>query len=264
MANGKMSSPAASLSPVSDGGSSPAILTPSRRVKAILAQFDDSDSEDEAAHPKNVRPTEHLSPVRSAGGLLASARSGSERRSLDEDDEEDILPNAPRGHLAARLQARKTEDGDSDSEAGGGGSTYDRIKNQMQSLEAKTGDTSEVTNALEQLSSEDELAETFPRRKFLKRKSKSTANNLQHVTPSKSPSPLFFPSPSAAKKYDDSPHSDSHSEMDELTTNKSRFLELVEKHRKQRLAQEAADIAKRAARIDQLKSAGGVDAHIDK
>jgi mediator of replication checkpoint protein 1 len=260
MANGKMSSPAASLSPVSDGGSSPAILTPSRRVKAILAQFDDSDSEDEAAHPKNVRPTEHLSPVQSAGGLLASTRSGSERRSLDEDDEEDILPNAPRGHLAARLQARKTEDGDSDSEAGGGGSAYDRIKNQMQSLEAKTGDTSEVTNALEQLSSEDELAETFPRRKFLKRKSRSTADDLQHVTPSKSPSPLFFPSPSAAKKYDDSPHSDSHSEMDELTvnplTNKSRFLELVEKHRKQRLAQEAADIAKRAARIEQLKSAG--------
>ena len=121
------------------------------------------------------------------------------RKIEDEDDEEDVLPNAPRGRLAARLQAQNTEDGDSDSEAGGGGSAYDRIKNQMQSLEAKTGDTSEVTNALEQLSSEDELAETFPRRKFLKRKSKSTANNLQHVTPSKSPSPLFFPSASAAK-----------------------------------------------------------------
>lgn len=260
MANEKMSSPAASLSPVLDGGSSPAILTPGRRVKAILAQFDDSDSEDEAAHPKNVRPTEHLSPVRPAGGLLASARSGSERRSRDEDDEEDILPNAPRGRLAARLQARKMEDGDSDSEAGGGGSAYDRIKNQMQTLEAKTGDTGEVTNAPEQLSSEDELAEAFPRRRFLKRKSRSTVGDLQHVVPSRSPSPLFFPSPSTAKKYEDSSQSDSHSEMDDLTVNpltanKSRFLELVEKHRKQRLAQEAADIAKRAARIEQLKSA---------
>src|SRR5437588_756335 len=110
MANERMSSPAASLSPISDGGSSPAILTPSRRVKAILAEFDDSDSEIEAAHPKIVHPTEHLSPARPAGGLLASARSSSERRSRNEDDEEDILPNAPRGRLAARLQARKAED----------------------------------------------------------------------------------------------------------------------------------------------------------
>jgi mediator of replication checkpoint protein 1 len=260
MANEKMSSSAASLSPVLDGGSSPAILTPSRRVKAILAQFDDSDSEDEAVRPKNIRPTEHLSPVRPAGGLLASARSGSERRSRDEDDNEDILPNAPRGRLAARLQAQNTEDVDSDSEAGGGGSAYDRIKSQMQSLEAKTGDTSEVTNAPELLSSEDELAETFPRRRFLKRKSRSAADDLQHVAPSRSPSPLFFPSPSAAKKYEDGSRSASHSDMDDLTgnpltTNKSRFLELVEKHRKHRLAQEAADIAKRAARVEQLKSA---------
>lgn len=262
MANEKMSSSAASLSPVLDGGSSPAILTPSRRVKAILAQFDDSDSENEAVHPKNIRPTEHLSPVRPASSLLASARSGSERRSRDEDEDEDILPNAPRGRLAARLQAQNTEDSDSDSEAGGGGSAYDRIKSQMQSLEAKTGDTSEVTNAPEQLSSEDELAETFPRRRFLKRKSRSATDDLQHVAPSRSPSPLFFPSPSAAKKYEDWPRPASRSDMDgltvnPLTTNKSRFLELVEKHRKHRLAQEAADIVKRAARVEQLKSASG-------
>jgi len=260
MANEKMLSSAASPSPVLDGGSSPVILTPSRRVKAILAQFDDSDSENEAVHPKNIRPTEHLSPVRPASGLLASARSGSKRRSRDEDEDEDILPNAPRGRLAARLQAQNTEDSDSDSEADGGGGAYDRIKSQMQSLEAKTGDISEVTNAPEQLSSEDELAETFPRRRFLKRKSRSAADDLQRVAPSKSPSPLFFPSPSAAKKYEDSPRSASHSDMDDfpvnpLTTNKSRFLELVEKHRKHRLAQEAADIAKRAARVEQLKSA---------
>jgi mediator of replication checkpoint protein 1 len=260
MANERMSPSAASLSPVLDGGSSPAILTPSRRVKAILAQFDDSDSENEAVHPKNIRPTEHLSPVRPAGGLLASARSGFERRSRDEDEDDNILPNAPRGRLAARLQAQNTEDSDSESEAGGGGSAYDRIKSQMQSLEAKTGDTSEVTNAPEQLSSEDELAETFPRNRFLKRKSRSAADDLQHVAPSRSPSPLFFPSPSATKKYEDWPRSASHSDMDDftvnpLTTNKSRFLELVEKHRKHRLAQEAVDIVKRAARVGQLKSA---------
>src|SRR2546421_6887303 len=146
MTSEKMSSSAASLSPVLDGGSSPAMLTPSRRVKAILAQFDDSDSENEAVHPKSIRPIEHLSPVRPAGGLLASAPSGSERRSRDEDEDEDTLPNAPRGRLAARLQAQNMEDSNSDSEAGGGGSAYDRIKSEIQSLEAKTGDARAVTN----------------------------------------------------------------------------------------------------------------------
>jgi mediator of replication checkpoint protein 1 len=253
-----MSSPAASPFPVSNGGSSPAILTPSRRVKALLAQFDDSDSGDEALRPKLKPAFEIDASGQQVSGVSTVQRSQSESDET-EDEDEDVLPTAPRGRLAARLQAQNVGDNDSHSDTGSGGNAYNRIKSQMQGLDAKPADPPNATNASGQSSSEDELARVATKRRLLKRKSSPVIEDPQRVASSRSLPPLFFPSPPAAKRRAPSPQSEEHSDLDDLpanplTSNNSRFLELVEKHRKQRLAQEAADIVKRAARVKQLQS----------
>ena len=254
-----MSLPAPTSSPMSAGGSSPAILTPGRRVKALLAQFDDSDSEDELVFPREKVAANPTLPVQQAAALSAFIQSDSENGGGDEDEDEDSLPIAPRGRLAARLQAKTTEESDSDSDTSGRGRAYDRIKNQMQSLEAKAADAAIPTNVMQRSSSEDEFAGAGLKRRLLKRKIHPVVEGPQGVASPRSPSPLFFPSSSVRKAPAKSIGSEEDSGLHELpvnplTSNNSRFLELVEKHRKQRLAQEAADIVKRAARVEQLQS----------
>lgn len=254
-----MLSPVASPSPASSGCTSPAILTPSRRVKALLAQFDDSDNE--APHGGKNSRAEIDASVQQTSGVVSSQLSQSQRSDENEDEDEAILPAAPRGRLAARLQARNEGGDQIDPDAGGGSSAYNRIKSQIRKLETKPADSAAATSATVQSSSEDELAGTVAKRRLLKRKSSPFVENPQHVASSRSQSPLFFPSPSAAKSPTRSTRSDEQSDLDDLpanplTSNNSRFLELVEKHRKQRLAQEAADIAKRATSVEQLQSLG--------
>ena len=254
-----MSSPAATSSSVSVGGSSPPILTPSRRVKALLAQFDDSDSENEAVPSREKAAADVLAPEQQAPGLPTSQRSDSQKSGGDEDEDDDSLPIAPRGRLAARLQSQTTGENDPDSDTGGGGSAYERIKSQMQRLQARAAGSARPTNATKQPSSEDELVRTVTKRRSVKPKSSPILADPENIGLSRSPSYFFFPSPSAAKAPAESPPSDENSDLADLpanplTSNNSRFLELVEKHRKQRLAQEAADIAKRAARVEQLQS----------
>jgi mediator of replication checkpoint protein 1 len=254
-----MSSPAASPSRFSNGGNSDTILTPSRRVKALLAQFDDSDSEDETLHPK-IKPTAGIgASAQQVHDLHSSPRLHSDKGNESEDADEAILPSAPRGRLAARLQAQRAEDDDSDSGAAGGGSAYQRVRSQIQRRAANPENSATAMNRTYRSSGEDELSKSDPRRRPLKRKSSPVVEDSHRVASSRSPSPLFFPSPSAPKSPAKSTHPGEQSDLDDLpsnplTSNNSRFLELVEKHRKQRLAQEAADIVKRATRVEQLQS----------
>ena len=256
-----ISSPMADSSPVSAGRTSPAVLTPGRRVKELLAQFDDTDSETEVVDPRRKTAADTTLPEKIASDLSAREQLGSEESGgyEDEDEAEDSLPIAPRGRLTSRLQPRIADEDNSDSGSNGGGSAYDRIRSQMQRLQTKAAHTHKPTNTTELSSSEDELIRIGLKRRLLKRKSSPVIEDQHQVASPKSPSPLFFPSPSAAKRPSKSPQPDEHSDLDELpanplTSNNSRFLELVDKHRKQRLAQEAADIVKRAARVEQLRS----------
>ncbi|KAF3479927.1 uncharacterized protein GIQ15_06903 [Arthroderma uncinatum] len=78
-------------SPVHNG-SSPAIMTPGRKIKAMLAAFD-SDSESDRSIPKpSARPT-----------TQRHARMDDDDDS--EEDRDEDLPVAPRGRLAARMHA---------------------------------------------------------------------------------------------------------------------------------------------------------------
>ncbi|KIW87306.1 uncharacterized protein Z519_11942 [Cladophialophora bantiana CBS 173.52] len=195
------SSPSAAGSPTSATSN---ILTPTRKVRALLAQFDDSDS-------YTATPTR---PQQVDKNPVAQSASRAEKDKLenpsDDSDDDDIL--APR-----RPQSAK--DINSDPAAPPQHSYEHRNPQPSSHVELNKEDGDFVD------SEEDNI--------FAGRR---TSNTNPKGTPSRrSPSPLFFPSPKEQK---------------------SKFLALVEKHRKQRLEKEAEEAAKQAARVESLKSQG--------
>src|SRR5438045_3916090 len=134
-----MSSPAASPSLSSNADNSNPILTPSRRVKALLAQFDDSDSDNETFQPRPKLTTAIGTSAQQVDDPPSLRRVQSENSDESEDADEAIWPLAPRGRLAARLQTRNAGGDGSDSGAAGGGSAYERIKSQIQKPETEPG-----------------------------------------------------------------------------------------------------------------------------
>ncbi|KAI1959835.1 hypothetical protein LOZ58_004200 [Ophidiomyces ophidiicola] len=95
-----------------DADESPsAILTPGRKIKALLATFDSDSSEDD------VRPSRARNKLSAGLDLVHQAST-----SHDEENDDDALPSAPRGRLAARLYtesgASQPPKGDIDIEQG--------------------------------------------------------------------------------------------------------------------------------------------------
>lgn len=247
----------ASGSPRSEGS----ILTPGRKVKALLAQFDDSDSDQNSPNKIAKRGREDGETGVSEGdhvqfGREISAHSGRE----NEDSDDAVLPRGPKGRLAAQMQTTSANNKSVSSDDELGAKAYARIKQQIAEMSRSQVTGQESTKAG---SSDDELQQAAPRRRLVKKHRTTPSEDHISRQGSRSPSPLFFPSPSAERSQNvitrHSPRNDSDSE--ELPENPSkqsgsRFLALVEKHRKQRLAREAAEEAKRAARLEQLKKAG--------
>lgn len=249
-----------------------AILTPSRKVKALLAQFDNSDS-DQSSPEKSGQ-------IAGSGGWTSEPESSSApihtsirhvSRFDNQSSNEEVLPRVPRGRLAARMLPSSTNEHSEPS----GEASRAKAERQDENFGANDFTSSEdqipqisnqkmgAAEATETGSSEDDLQCAASRRRLLQKKSAST-DDLISCQMSRSPSPLFFPSPSAAGSAGNRPPrhtsqqiSDTEELLDDpLKRSGSKFLMLVEKHRKQRFAREAADEAKRTERLKQLKKAG--------
>ncbi|KIW28259.1 uncharacterized protein PV07_07938 [Cladophialophora immunda] len=193
------SSPSAAGSPSSVTSN---ILTPTRKVRALLAQFDDSESD--TATPTHGQQLRQVSTPHDAPG----ADKDKLENGLDDSDDDDI--SAPRRSLV-------TSDINSDPN-GHPQNGHERASPRpiiSPDLDQQDGDLDD--------SEEDEI--------FASRRPPNT--NPTGTPVPRSPSPLFFPSPKEQK---------------------SKFLALVEKHRKQRLEKEAEEAAKQAARAESLKS----------
>ena len=246
------SSTPASSQPSRDG-SALDVLTPVRKVLALLAQFDDSDS-DASIGPKHRRKALNASSERpqstSHTRVPHSPRSATSATAGDEDEED--LPVARRGRLAGRLDSPESEEQALPRSA----SADSRSKARAIPHGAPGRQGSQLRMPIE--SSEEELSRTAPTRRLLlksKRDPPSATVSSTHLPREASPT-----LPTAAPAGTASPISvNAHVELDAdnpppgpSADGKSKFLALVEKHRKQRLAKEAAEIAKRAARVDQL------------
>ncbi|KAK4946010.1 hypothetical protein LTR10_014812 [Elasticomyces elasticus] len=227
-----MSSPQRSPSPPGSPRSPASnVLTPSRKVQALLAQFDDSDS---GASVHGQRVTSVPEKVEAAENRSVRER-GASKAGQDDSEEEDDLPVGPRSKMAARLQGIITK------------SLPVKI--------AEAGSTSHPSPSGPLIDSDDdEVAEPGMRRKLLtKRKSSPGQDTARGSMPRRSSS-LTLPSPSALERGATSAPSDSEDGEGQNNKGKSKFLALVEKHRKQRLEKEAEEEAKRNARLEALNS----------
>ncbi|DAA73780.1 TPA_exp: Uncharacterized protein A8136_3983 [Trichophyton benhamiae CBS 112371] len=161
-------------------GSSPASMTPRRKIKAMLAAFDSDSEPDNATSKPFARPN----PDRPANEMDEDS----------EDDQEDQLPVAPRGRLAARMLA----------------SAYSKESTLPESKSITTSrDTSKDISSNKEMfgldsgpESEDDDVVAFGRKgRTTQARESRSPSHLRNDAPSRSPSPLFVPmeSPSPAK-----------------------------------------------------------------
>ncbi|KAK5099156.1 hypothetical protein LTR70_009971 [Exophiala xenobiotica] len=222
-------SPVSASSRASSPSSSPPALPTKRSVQALLDELSDSDS-DVVAQPKQTAPK----PVR-------------EQQHIDgliESSDDDVLVGA--GRLAARLAESPRNDTSSAS-----GKPRGRT---IQVSEAGGAVLSDG-NASVSEQDEDEPATFHPKRRLLlKRKRASnddgdivaspqlnqSASTPKPGTPTRSVSPSVQAQADLPKEQEDT-----------ASTGKSKFTLLVEKARKERLAREEAERAKKAARQTQ-------------
>ncbi|KIW61299.1 hypothetical protein PV05_01437 [Exophiala xenobiotica] len=211
------------------------VLTPSRKVQALLAQFDDSDADEPSPTPHGSRISTNVrfSGSRNAAGSQTGAQED------DDSEEEDDLPMAPQSKIAARLQGLSTT------------STSSK-RNDIPVPERSRPSSADV------LDDEGILQPGMRRRLLTKRKSSpveeaATARASRSASPSSASS---LPSPPSARPHFIPERSGSDDGEDQLNAGKSKFLALVAKHRTQRLEREAEEEAKRKSRHENLESLG--------
>lgn len=237
------------------------MLTPSRKIKSLLAQFDsDSDTTPKKIVAAGADQSTTLRPY-GEGSHRASSAFTSEVLE-NNDDDEDVLPRVPRGRLAARMQLQSSNSTAEDDVTNEDGSAYERLKKQMAEQKSPGAESVEATQN-QSASVEDDSEDGPsgpPRRRLLKRKIIPVDEHSPVSRRSRSFSPMFFPSPSARSQtiQEPVPASPSVAADDEEAPSGSekpnaRFLALVEKHRKQRLAKEAEAEEKRRRRTDKMK-----------
>ncbi|KAL1962305.1 hypothetical protein VTN77DRAFT_9796 [Rasamsonia byssochlamydoides] len=226
-----------SASPGNDD--SPQILTPGRKIKAMLAAFDSDSDSDNGVSITIPRPSiakSKLSPGR---------RSVSSNEEDDDDDDENII--VPRGRMAARMQAEKPR-------ADEGETAYERVARRLhaQLQETQPPETQQEDSSAQ--SSEDELPATGFRRRLLKRRKPSDVDEKSDRSRSRerSVSPLFVSSPNRDHEETPVPDEDEDRLEPRLKPN-SRFLALVEQKRKEREERERIEAEKKAARAEQMK-----------
>ena len=254
-----MSSPVQERSPLARSPAPVAddVLTPSRKVRALLAQFDDSDDEVEDNPDISSKNAERQlsSGLDEKGHRLEQKERFSAHSDAENDD--DLLPLAPRGRLASRLQqAAVTTPKPQNAEYEG--TAYDRLRRQFHGIGHFETELEDAGNQ----GKESERASTAspPRRRLLKRKLNDLLDTETASIRSRSGSPLFYASQSenqAASPQREHNESEHAPPTPENEASKSRFLALVEKHRKQRREREAAEAAKQAAHADELANETG-------
>ncbi|KKK18183.1 hypothetical protein ARAM_004904 [Aspergillus rambellii] len=235
--------------------SSPEILTPGRKIKAMLAAFDsDSDSDNAVSHPQ-----------RSSAGLVNALTSNSASNSnanptrpfaVDWDpaeDDEDEQVVMPRGRMAARLMQglARTKDTDTSAVDNLVETAFERVSKTLRAEKSVDGDGDDDDD-----DDDGDLPAAGPRRRIKSGKRASPAAD-EARSRSRSFSPLFMSSPTKQQSNENNDDDDEEEEDDEgagsgnedvQPKRNSRFLALVAQKRKQREEKEKIEAEKRAAR----------------
>ncbi|GFG14886.1 mediator of replication checkpoint protein 1 [Aspergillus udagawae] len=209
------------------------VLTPGRKIKAILAAFD-SDSE-----PDNGSSNQRT--IRKSDETMNDAES-------EEDDDDDIV--MPKGRLAARMQAQNQT---STSPPVTGKTAFDRVS---KFLRAEREHSKEGEQARHESASasedEDDLPTAGPRRRRNARKTPEPGEDNTSRSPSRarSFSPLFMSSP-APQRNDALPKDEADDDDEEDLKADPRVRALIMQKRKEREERERLEAEKKAARLAQ-------------
>jgi mediator of replication checkpoint protein 1 len=224
---------------------SPEILTPGRKIKALLAAFD-SDSESD-----NGKPTVRKSNTNFLKTDTAVIRD--EPMALDsnlEEDEEDDDIVMPRGRMAARLQGHTTEKNqDTTQHPPTTESAFERVSKILRARKQGANETRHDMDNDEEESSDnddDDLPAAGPRRRIhnadVDRDSAEDGDSVRSRSRARSISPLFVSSPTNQAEEEGFGSEDAGPKRN------SRFLALVAKKRKEREEKERIEEEKKAAK----------------
>ncbi|GFF67932.1 hypothetical protein IFM61392_00620 [Aspergillus lentulus] len=228
-----MSSPSTPRTARSASESGTPILTPGRKIKAILAAFD-SDSESDNGN-KNQRT------ARKPDETMNDAES-------EDDDDDDIVK--PKGRLAARMQAQNQT---STSPPVTGQTAFDRVSKFLRAEKEQSKKGEEARPGSASVSEdEDDLPKAGPRRRRNARKTPEPGEDNAPRSPSRarSFSPLFMSSPAPQRK--DAVSNDEADDGDEEDLKADpRVRALIMQKRKEREEKERLEAEKKAARLAQ-------------
>ncbi|GAD98814.1 hypothetical protein NFIA_034280 [Paecilomyces variotii No. 5] len=245
-----MSSPSTPRSTRSaSNNGSPAILTPGKKIKAMLAAFDsDSDSDNAKSTTRASTSVPKLNLGLDSNGD-APQRKQTVDNNEDEDDDEDEVILKPKGRMAARMQAQEQAGSESASK-GGDATAYERVARSLQEPAEAGADSQENVDA----SSDDDLPTARSRRGLRKAAHLSeTDEPARSPSPARSFSPLFVSSPAKGQGESENEDAASDAEKDGKSQSNSRFLALVAQKRKEREEKERIEAEKKAARLEKMK-----------
>ncbi|GAO16382.1 uncharacterized protein UV8b_00259 [Ustilaginoidea virens] len=215
-------------------GSSPEPLTPRSKIRALLETVESSDGEgEEQSNSSSLGPT-----------VRHVARLGPKSWNNDDSDESDIVAR-PRGKLVSRMQGAPRMNGQMAAET-----ARERVKKMLERQDAQQ-DAERMSNG----DGQDDDLPLAPRRLKRPAATEKAPGPVEQL--SRSPSPGLFvsspvrPSPGRAPAVRD----DSENELP--APKSDRFKALVERKRRERLEREAAEaarVAEREARHEQLTS----------
>lgn len=222
---------------------SPEMLTPGRKIKAMLAAFD-SDSESESGNPVD-RDTHKNHAGFPGGNTKSTTRQSPTESDEEDDDDEDII--MPRGRMAARLLSNTTENKQLPTE-----SAFERVSKTLRGNKDDSEDTRRGTADDATESSDDDLPTAGPRRSVQQMHGEDESSRTR--SHARSFSPLFISSP-AKSLNDGHEHGEASGAEEEVAPKRnSRFLELVAQKRKEREEKERAEAEKKAARMKEREA----------
>ncbi|KAL4920994.1 MRC1-like domain-containing protein [Aspergillus aurantiobrunneus] len=238
----------------SAAANSPEILTPGRKIKAMLAAFD-SDSESDSVKPTGQKPDviSTNSPKTKKNPTTRAFTIDSD--SEDEGEDDDII--RPRGRMAVRLQGHTT---DKQSEPTQQPPTESAIERVSKALRAEKQGLEETRHDLadeEAVSSDDDLPAVGPKRRDQNVEMMRDADeeSVGSRSRARSFSPLFMSSPTRSQDDGHKQREMAGSGDDEVAPKRNnRFLELVAKKRREREEKERVEAEKKAAKAKEREA----------
>ncbi|KAL5003760.1 MRC1-like domain-containing protein [Aspergillus recurvatus] len=225
---------------------SPEMLTPGRKIKAMLAAFD-SDSDSESGNAVKQKADKH--PI---GSPKSNTKSTTPPFTMDsdeeeEDDEENII--MPRGRMAARLLGQTTENTQALTE-----SAFERVSKTLRAEKEDSNDTRREKADDTAVSSDDDFPTAGPRRRVQKTRGEDE-QSVRSRSRARSYSPLFMSSPAKSLNNGQGYSEASDTEDEDVAPKRnSRFLELVAQKRREREEKERAEAERKAARAKEREA----------